>query len=82
MEKISVKEKEYNIIICLVKNLTRKTQWDKIMVKEKRVQNTFLSPPHKDNREVYIIFYNSYSKSLLGGDCVERYDLSPHYSPN
>jgi len=51
-EKILVKEKEYNIlcvIICLVKNLTRKTQCDKTMVKGKRVQNTFLSPPHKDN---------------------------------
>ena len=40
------------VIICLVKNLTRKTQWDKTMVKGKRVQNTFLSPPHKDNEEV------------------------------
>ena len=34
---------------CLIKNLTRKTQWDKTMVKEKRVQNIFMSPPHKDN---------------------------------
>jgi len=38
------------VIICLVKNLTRKTQRDKTMVKGKRVQNTFMSPPHKDNR--------------------------------
>jgi hypothetical protein len=37
------------VIICLVKNLTKKTQWDKTMVKGKRVQNTFMSPPHKDN---------------------------------
>jgi hypothetical protein len=33
----------------LVKNLTRKTQWDKTVVKEKRVQNIFTSPPHKYN---------------------------------
>jgi len=37
------------VIICLVKILTRKTQWDKAIVKGKRVQNTFLSLPHKDN---------------------------------
>jgi hypothetical protein len=46
-----VKEKEYNILLSvnyLVKNLTRKTQWDKTLVKEKRVQNTFISPPHED----------------------------------
>ena len=34
---------------CLVKNLTGKTQWDKTMVKGKRVQNTIISPSHKDN---------------------------------
>ncbi|AES89738.1 hypothetical protein MTR_4g079370 [Medicago truncatula] len=32
-----------------VPNGFRKTQWDKNMVKGKRVQNTFMSPPHKDN---------------------------------
>jgi hypothetical protein len=36
--------KSFCVIICLIKNLTRKTQWDKTMVKGKRVQNTFLSP--------------------------------------
>jgi len=52
VEKILVKEKEYNIIVsvnCLVKNLTRKTQWDKTMVKEKSVQKIFISPPHEEN---------------------------------
>jgi len=49
------------------------------MVKGKRVQSTLLSPPHKDNEEISIIFY---TKSLLGGDSVERYDLSPYSSPN
>jgi len=47
-----MKEKEYNIFVsvnCLVKNLTRKIQWDKTMVKGKRVQKTFISPPHGDN---------------------------------
>jgi len=45
-----MKEKEYNIqYICLVKNLTRKTRWDKIMVKGKRVQDIFISPPHSNN---------------------------------
>jgi len=52
------------------------------MVKGKRVQNTFLCPPHKDNEEMSIIFYTGYSKSLLGGDSVEIYDLSPYSSPN
>jgi len=75
------------VIICLVKNLTRKTQRDKTMVKGKRVQNTFMSPPHKDNRiwdkESQIIFYACFSKALLGGgDSQERSDLSPYHSPN
>ena len=52
------------------------------MIKGKRVQNTFLSPPHKDIEEVYIIFYTSYSRSLLGNDSVERYDLSSYSSLN
>ena len=33
---------------CLVKNLTSKTQWEKTLVKEKRVRNTFISPPHEE----------------------------------
>jgi len=44
------------------------------MVKEKRVQNTFMSPPHKDNHiwdeESQIIFYTGYSKSSLRNDYV------------
>jgi hypothetical protein len=52
------------------------------MVKGKRVHNTFLSPPRKDNEEISIIFYIGYSKSLLGGDYVERYDISTYSSPN
>ena len=56
------------------------------MVKGKRVQNTFISPPHKDNRiwdeESQIIFYTSYSKALLGGDFEKRSGLSPYSYPN
>jgi septum formation inhibitor-activating ATPase MinD len=38
-------EKEYNIrYICLVKNITRKIQWNKTMLKGKRVQDIFISP--------------------------------------
>jgi len=72
--------------ICLIKNLTRKTQWDKTMVKGKRLQNTFLSPPHKNNyiwdEESQIIFYARYSKALLDGDFVEWSDLSSYSSLN
>jgi len=56
------------------------------MFKEKRVHNTFISLPHKDNyiwnEENQIIVYTSYSKALLGGDFVERYGLSSYSSPN
>jgi len=56
------------------------------MVKGKRVQNTFLSPSHKDNyiqdEECQVIFYASYPKSLLDGDYVERYCISLCSSPN
>jgi hypothetical protein len=56
------------------------------MVKGKRVQNTFVSPPHNDNyicdEEGQTIFYASYPKSLLDDDYVERYDISPRSSPN
>jgi len=52
------------VIIYLVKDFISKTQWDKTMVKGKRVWNTFLSPPQKDNyiqdEEVKIIFYTGY----------------------
>jgi len=54
----------------------------RIKPKGKKVHNTFLSPPHKDNEEISIIFYTGCSKSLLGSDSVERYDLSPYSSPN
>jgi len=72
-----VKEKEYNILLsvnCLVKNLTRKTQWDKTMVKEKRVQNTFISPLHEDKylldgEDQFLI--QSFSKTLLGSYFVK-----------
>lgn len=46
-----MKEKEYNILVilrfenCLIKNFTKKTQWDKILAKKKRVQ-CVISPPH------------------------------------
>ncbi|RHN73794.1 hypothetical protein MtrunA17_Chr2g0302381 [Medicago truncatula] len=53
------------------------------MVKGKKsAEHIFLSPPHKDNEEVQIIFYITYSKSLLGSDSVERYNLSSYSSPN
>jgi len=47
VEKILVKEKEYNILFvvyCLVKNLTRKTQWNKTMVKEKKSAEHLFPP--------------------------------------
>ena len=56
------------------------------MVKGKKVQNTFVSPPHKDNYiwddESQIIFYVCYPKPLLGGDYVEIYGIYPRSSPN
>ena len=56
------------------------------MVRGKRVHNAFVSPPHKDNYiwddESQIIFYAGYPKPLLDGDYVERYGISPCYSPN
>ena len=74
------------VIICLVKNLTRKAQWDKTKVKGKRRYNKFISPPSKDNyiwdKESQITFYTSYSKALLNSDFVERSDLSPYSSLN
>lgn len=36
-------------ITYLIKNLVKKTQWDKTMAKGKRVHNVFISPPHVDN---------------------------------
>jgi len=56
------------------------------MVEGKRAQNTFISPPRKDNRiwdkESQLVFYSSYSKALLGDNFEERSDLSPYPSPN
>jgi len=36
-------------IYLLIKNLTRKIQWDKTMVKGKRVQDVFISPPQPND---------------------------------
>jgi len=56
------------------------------MVKGKKVQNTFVSPPHKDNYiwgdESQIIFYVGYQKPLFDGYYVEIYGISPCPSPN
>jgi len=56
------------------------------MVKGKRVQNTFISPPHKYNyiwdEECQIILYTCYSNGLLGGDFEERSGLSSYSSSN
>jgi len=56
------------------------------MVNGKRVQNTFLSPPHKNiyirDEESQVIFYACYSKTLLDGDLIERFYLSPYSSLN
>ena len=78
MEKISSEGKRVQYlfecaIICLVKNPTRKIQWDKTMVKGKRLQNTFMSPPHKNNyiwdEESQIIFVLVAQKFLLASLC-------------
>jgi hypothetical protein len=69
------------VIINLVKNLTRKTQWDKTMVKGKKCR-----AHDKDNyiqdEECQLIFCTSYSKTLLGGDFLEIFGLSPYSSAN
>ena len=56
------------------------------MVKRKRVQNTFMSPPHKASyiwdEEGQIVFYVGYPKSLLDCNYVDRYGISSCSSPN
>ena len=49
LENILLKEKEYTYLLirticCLIKNLARKTQWEKTSVKGKRVQRVLYSP--------------------------------------
>lgn len=39
----------HSSILNHMPDLTRKTQWDKTIGKEKRVQNVFISSPHVDN---------------------------------
>ena len=78
-KKILLKEKEYN---SLVKNLTRKIQWDKTMVKGKKSANyIYISPSIKQSslRQWRSIFCISCSKIMLGGalwKCLQDYHMN------